>query len=192
MATADTCQSIGSSALESPLTAYKDYKIAQIASLTIERQAALRMHMGVAIWPRARNSLATLEDVLQNNISFTDWTSEEDELLMCLKKDWSLIWAELSTHIFISRRKNHCEQRYIEIAGFHLDTIFPTESGNSRHTWSNKDLIKIAEGRERMLSDAQIAAMFPQHDFTAIDVKIAVKHRAVDIEDLMTKRKRQK
>jgi hypothetical protein len=45
MVTADTCQSIGSSPLESPLTAYKDYKIEQIASLTIERQVALRMHV---------------------------------------------------------------------------------------------------------------------------------------------------
>jgi hypothetical protein len=147
--------------------------------------------MGVVIWPRAWNSLATLEDVLQNNISFIDWTAEEDGLLMSLKSDWGLTWAELSTHIFIGRRMDHCEQRYIEIAGFHLDTIFPTESGNSQNTWSDEDLIRIAEDRERMLSDAQTAAMFSQHDFTAIDVKIAVKYRAVDIEDLMAKRKRQ-
>jgi hypothetical protein len=149
------------------------------------------MHIGVVIWPRAWNSLATLEDVLQNNISFTDWTTEENGHLTSLKSDWGLTWAELSTHIFIGRRMDHCEQRYIEIAGFHLDTIYPTESSASLYTWSDEDLIKIAEGREKIMSDAQIAAMFPQHDFTASDIETTVKQRAVEIEDLMAKRKRQ-
>jgi hypothetical protein len=169
IATEDTYDVIGSSPLESPLIAYKDYKIAQIGSLANEARVSLRILMDKVIWPRAWDSLATMEDVLQGTITFSDWTAEEDELL------WAMTWADLSTNIFIGRRRDQCEQCYIEIAGFHLDTIFPTTPSNTKYNWTVENLLKYGEGREKNMTEAQIAAMFPQLDFIASDVKVTVK-----------------